>query len=253
MKVNKYYAVQRLGDRADVYIYGDIVTPDEQFFEDETSAWSFKREIDDLDVSEIHVHINSYGGAVSEGWAIYNALREHPARIVTHADGFVASAAIYPFMAGEERIASNLSAFFFHQALAYPGYANADELRKAADDIEKINGQGLAAFTNAGIDADYILELEKAETWMGAAEALEAGIATAMVADMAPAMVQTAKRTIMQRVMRTPVSLQKPPKGPEGAQPAQEVKPTTEPATAPKEEPKSDPVNNKVLDLFKNF
>lgn len=75
--------------------------------------------------------IDSYGGAVSEGWAIYNALLQHPAKINTYGDGFVASAALFPFLAGDNRYASNLSAYYLHEVLVSAcGYA--DDLRAAA-------------------------------------------------------------------------------------------------------------------------
>lgn len=196
--MNRYYSIRQAGREADVYIFGDL-TP-VRWSEDETSAYSFKKELDALDADVIHVHINSYGGSVSEGWAIYNTLREHPARIVTHADGFVASAAIYPFMAGDERLASNLSAFFFHQVLMYVE-GNADELRAAADEAEKINEIGLAAFSNAGIDPETVRALEKDETWIDADEALRCGFATAIVADETPRMAQSVKAAVLQTVL----------------------------------------------------
>ena len=121
--MSKFYAIQQVERTADLYIFGDITRW--RWSEEDTSAWSIQEEIKDLDVDVIHVHIDSYGGEVSEGWGIYNVLREHKAKIVTHADGFVASAAIYPFMAGDVRIASSVSAFFFHQVLVN-AYGNAD-------------------------------------------------------------------------------------------------------------------------------
>lgn len=242
-KSKKYYAVQQMGREAHVYIFGDITAY--RMFEDETSAFSFKSEIDAIDADVIHVHIDSYGGHVSEGWAIYNTLRAHPAKIVTHADGFVASAAIYPFMAGSERIASNLSAFFFHQVLIST-YGNADDLRAAADEADKLTEIGLAAFTDNGIDADLILELEKNETWLGANEALELSLATAIMADESPREQQSVKRAIMQRVTQNSgrsdpetesggeTPLEPPADGAEGAQGA-----TGHPSS--------------VMALFKNF
>lgn len=215
----KYYAVQQIGREAHVYIFGDIVTW--QLFDGETSAYSFKEELNAIDADVIHVHIDSYGGAVSEGWSIYNTLREHPARIVTHADGFVASAAIYPFMAGDERIASNLSAFFFHQVLVSAA-GNADDLRAAADEADKLNEIGLNAFTDNGVDADEIRALEKAETWLDADEALSLGIATSIVADAAPREQQSVKREIIQRVTGRAAAQDRPYVNAQGETPAAE-------------------------------
>lgn len=171
----KFYAIQQAEREAQIFIFGDIVPW--KWDEQDTSAWSLHQEIKELDADVIHVHINSYGGSVSEGFAIYNVLREHRAKIVTHADGFVASAAIYPFMAGDQRIASSVSTFYFHQVQS-GAYGNADDLRKTADDLEKLNDIGLQAFTDAGIDADVILQLEKADTWITPQRALDLGIAT---------------------------------------------------------------------------
>ena len=170
--------IVRLNQSADLYIFGDIVSS--QWFEDETSADSFRREIQNLaadGVSELNVHIDSYGGAVSAGWAIYNVLKDFPGTVNTFADGFVASAAVYPFLAGKNRAANPMSAFFLHQAWTIAD-GNADELRKAADDLEKFNSIGLEAFAAVGIDKDKVLELEKEETWLTASEALELGLAT---------------------------------------------------------------------------
>lgn len=173
--------IVRINQAADLYIFGDIVAS--QWFEDETSADSFRREINSLaadGVNELNVHIDSYGGAVSAGWAIYNVLKDFPGTVNTYADGFVASAAVYPFLAGRKRYANPMSAFYLHQAWTVAD-GNADELRKAADDLEKFNAIGLEAFAAAGMDKDRILELEKDETWLTASEALELGLATEII------------------------------------------------------------------------
>lgn len=171
----RYYTIQQAGKEATVIIYGDL-TP-YKWDESDVTAYNVIQDIKDLQVDTINVRINSFGGSVSEGWAIYNALKAHPAKIKSYADGFVCSAAIYPFLAGEERVASTVSAFYLHQVLTSV-YGNADELRKAADELEKLNNIGLQAFTDIGISEQEVYELQKAETWLTPAEALEMGIAT---------------------------------------------------------------------------
>ena len=207
--MGKFYTIEQVGAEAHLYIFGDIV-PD-TWFEGEVSAFSFQKELSEVNADVIHVHIDSYGGAVSAGWAIYNSLREHPARVVTHAEGFVASAALYPFMAGDDRIMSNVSALFFHQVLM-SAYGNADDLRKAADSAEKLNDLGINAFTNAGIDKDLVLQLEKAETWVGPAEALEYGFATAIQSTQQPAYGQSIKQELVKKLLAE--QKQKPDKKP---------------------------------------
>ena len=138
---------------------------------------------------------------MSEGWAIYNALRQHPAKVTTYGDGFVASAALYPFLAGAERVASNLSAYYFHRvAIATEGYA--DELRKAADEAEQMTEIGISAFVErAGMDEGEVRSLMEAETWLTPAQALERGLATSVTADAALPIAQAVKRTIMRQVL----------------------------------------------------
>lgn len=202
--MKRYYAIQQLDRVADIYIFGDIVPL--EFFEGDISAAGIVGEIKDLAVDEIRVHIDSYGGAVSEGWAIYNALRQHPARVVTYGDGFVASAALYPFLAGEERVASNLSAYFFHRvSIRAEGYS--DELRAAADEADMMTDIGISAFVErTNMDEAEVRQLMDGETWLTPTEALERGLATSITADAALPIAQAAKKSIMQRVFFAPVA-----------------------------------------------
>ena len=219
MKNRKFFAIQQADRAADLYIFGDIVSyPWTE--QGEASGMSIVNQIKNLDVDEIRVHIDSYGGSVSEGWAIYNALRQHPAKIVAYGDGFVASAALYPFLAGDERIASSLSAYYFHQVMvAASGYA--DDLRAAADEAEKMTEIGINAFVErTGMDAEQVRQLMEAETWMTPAQALDCGLATSITQDAALPVAQDAKKAIMQRVMNPP-----------------DEKTKTQPEEKPKEEP----------------
>lgn len=218
MKNRKFYAIQQADRAADLYIFGDIVPF--ALFDGDVSAHSLEQQIKDLDVDEIRVHIDSYGGSVSEGWAIYNALRQHPAKVVSYGEGFVASAALYPFLAGDERIASSLSAYYFHRVMVEAkGYA--DDLRAAADKAEKMTDIGIDAFVErAGMDADQVRQLMQAETWMTPAQALDCGLATSITTDGALPIAQDAKRAVMQRVLNPP-----------------EEKTETQPEEKPKEEP----------------
>lgn len=208
--MRKYYSIEQIGKEAHLYIFGDIVA--DRWSEDEVSAFSFQSELAKLDADVIHVHIDSYGGSVSEGWAIYNSLKNHSAKIITHADGFVASAALYPFMAGDERIMSNVSALFFHQVIM-GCYGNADDLRAAADQAEKLNEIGIAAFTNAGIAADTVLDLEKKDTWVSPTEALAFGFATSIENVQQPTHAQSVKQEVMKTLF---AEQRRPPEGKPG-------------------------------------
>lgn len=214
---------------AAIYIFGDIVS--DQWFEEETSPTSFRKEIEALaaqGVNQIDVHVDSYGGSVSAAWAIYNVLKDFPGTVNSFADGFVASAAVYPFLAGRNRKANPMSAFFLHQAWISAA-GNADELRKAADDVEKFNSIGLEAFAAAGIDKERVLQLEKDETWLTAAEAYDLGLATEIIdrSDGTPAQ-QSVRARIVQKLTEKetpphPSPAATPSPQGEGAEPGQEA------------------------------
>lgn len=228
-KTMRPFQLIRAGQSADLYIFGDIVAS--QWYDDETSPDSLRRQLQELSgqgVAELQVHIDSYGGAVSAGWAIYNVLKDFPGTVSTYADGFVASAAVYPFLAGGKRAANPMSAFFLHQAWTVAD-GNADELRKAADDLEKFNLIGLEAFSAVGIDKEKILELQKEETWLTASEALELGLATEII-DRSEE--ETAQQSVRRMVLQALTGRQRPQEPTEETDPEQREITPAEPAEA---------------------
>lgn len=65
--------------------------------------------------TEIYLNIASPGGRTQIGFALYNSLRSLPIKVTTHSMGFVDSAAVFVFLAGEERIATPISSFMIHR------------------------------------------------------------------------------------------------------------------------------------------
>lgn len=189
---------QAAGSKVEIYIFGDVV--DEKWCDDETSPKSVIDVIQGLDTQGIDVYIDSSGGDVAAGWGIYNALRQHPAKVRTYGVGFVASAALYPFLAGDERYASTLSAYYMHEVMTgVRGYA--DDLRKAADEITALTEIGINVFVErAGMAREKAQELMRAETWLTPESALELGIATALIKDDSGGPAQSARRQMIQRL-----------------------------------------------------
>ena len=206
-----YFDIQQFGEQTDVYIFGNITN----FTGDgnDTSAYSLVQQLKSMqNAAEINVHIDSYGGNVSEGWAIYNTLRDSSARVTTYADGFVASAAIYPFLAGQERIASNVSAFYFHPATNCAG-GYAEDLRKAADNLDQLTEIGLGAFTNVGMAEQDARELINSKSWYSPATMLEKGIVTTIrKAENSPGVAQSAQELIVQQLLALPKEPPEPAK-----------------------------------------
>jgi len=182
---NKYYALETNGKEADIYIFGDITSW--EWVENDVSSYTLSKELNELDtaVETINVHINSYGGEVAEGLAIYNMLRNHNAKVVTYCNGFACSIASVIFMAGDERVMNNASLLMIHPAWMYTA-GNASQLRKDADDLDKITQASINAYMqNINITEDKLKELLDAETWILPSEALEMGFATSIVGETA--------------------------------------------------------------------
>lgn len=129
----------------------------------------------------ITVRINSPGGDVFDGMAIYNALASHPARVVTRIEGLAASIASVIAMAGREIQAYQNTFVMVHRAWALT-VGNTDELRDAADLLDKIDSQLVdiyAARTKSG--KKEIKQLMAETTWMTAKEAKEKGFVTSII------------------------------------------------------------------------
>ena len=197
-----YYSMETVENEAYVNIYGDITSwPREEL--GEVSAVTLSKKLAELgDVSKINVYINSYGGEVAEGLAIYNALRRHKAKVVTYCDGFAASIASVIFMAGDERIMNDSSLLMIHNAWTC-GMGNADELRKQADDLDKITQASVVAYmTHSTLTEAEIKDLMDKETWILPEEALEYGFATSIEQAENKAASQNAKKRILEMIKK---------------------------------------------------
>lgn len=212
-----YYQLQTAGQAADIYIFGDIV--DDAYWGIETSPYSLVQAINGLgpDVTEVNLHIDCYGGSVAGGWGIYNALRQKQGVTVrTYADGFVASAAIYPFLAGKERFANSVSAFYFHPVLS-GAYGYADDLRAEADAIDKLTEIGRQALVDvAGLSQDAARELVDSKTWYSPQQMLDMGIATAVTGrSTGDGAQQSVRDGIIRQLLAKSAAPGTPPAGPE--------------------------------------
>lgn len=174
----QYYSLYQEEDTAVLNIFGDITS---WAWEElgEMSNVLLSKKLEELgDVSVIDVYINSYGGEVAEGLAIYNALKRHKAKIRTHVDGFACSIASVIFMAGDERIMPSTSCLMIHNPWTVTA-GNAKELRKQAEDLDIIGECSINAYMeHVNISEDELKELLDNETWLSSKEAVEKGFAT---------------------------------------------------------------------------
>ena len=176
MKERFYQLINVSEDSATLYIYGDITSI--KWFENDVCVYDLAKEIGELNGKALTVRINSYGGEVAEGLAIYNLLKSYAGEVTTICDGFACSAASVVFMAGAKRIMPRSSLVRIHNAWTR-AIGDADDLRKAADDLEKITQPSVDIYTSvSNLDADEIKSMMDAETWIDADEALDYGFAT---------------------------------------------------------------------------
>lgn len=176
---NKYYSLFQENNEATIKIYGDITSW--EWFESDVSSYTLSKELDTIEADTINVYINSYGGEVAEGLAIYNALKRHKAKVKTYCDGFACSAASVIFMAGDERIMSTASLLMIHNAWIWAS-GNANDLRKQADDLDVITRASINAYMQeVNISEDELKEMLDNETWISPQDALEKGFITSIV------------------------------------------------------------------------
>ena len=177
-----------------LYIYGYVESDGYDFWtgeriDSETSANHFREELAKYpDAQEIEIYINSLGGDVVEGTAIYNQLKRHPAKKTVFVDGFAASIASVIAMAGDEVIMPANTLMMVHN-MTWGVYGNPAELRKAADDLDVINGTGREAYLlKAGdkLTRDKLTEMMDAETWIPARECVELGLADRLAEEAEP-------------------------------------------------------------------
>lgn len=178
---------------ATMTIYGDIARTDwlAIFMGDDgdgttTNALDVSKAIAVIppEVTDIEVHINSYGGDVAEGVAIYNALRQSGKHVTTVCDGFACSIASVVFMAGERRVMNPASLLMLHEPSFPRAGGNAKQLRKQADDLDVIAQLSKTAYlAPGGIEPDELDAVMAAETWVSPEQAVEWKLATEIADD----------------------------------------------------------------------
>lgn len=129
----------------------------------------------------VTVLVNSPGGDLFEGLAIYNLLRDHKGKVTTKVIGIAASAASVIAMAGDEILIPRSGFVMIHNAWVI-AWGNRHDLRAAAEWLEPFDRAMSDIYAaRTGLDRDDIAELMDAETWLGGSDAVEQGFADALL------------------------------------------------------------------------
>lgn len=178
-KKQYFNVVKKSEKRAEIYIFGDIVSEDYRYEDADTSAVSFKKELDALgDVSEIDVHINSGGGFVFEGLAVHNMLKAHKAKIKVYIEGMAGSISSVIAMAGNEIHMASNSLMMIHNATgAFMG--DYRDMEKAVQVMRTVNKTVSDSYLsrNLNVTEAKVLKMMDDETWMNADTAIDYGFA----------------------------------------------------------------------------
>lgn len=171
---NWYSIENKKNDTAVVYIYDEI-----GFWGVEASV--FVKDLRDIDAKTIELHVNSPGGEVFDGVAIYNALKVHPAHVKVVVDALAASSASFITQAGDEVVMTRNASMMIHDAMAL-AIGNEDDMLEAAALLSRISDNIADIYAvNAGGSVEEWRALMKEEVWFTASEAVEAGLATEML------------------------------------------------------------------------
>lgn len=157
-----------------VYIYDSI---GESWFGDTTSASEFVKQIGAIKTRNIELHLNSPGGDIFDGVAIYNALKAHPARVTVIVDALAASAASFIAQAGDEVIMTKAATMMIHDGSAL-AWGPAEVMRQTADLLDKLSNTVAGIYSDrAGQSVAFWRDLMIEEVWYNSQEAVDAGLA----------------------------------------------------------------------------
>lgn len=180
MKAKRFFSAAKKDSTLELMVYDEIGA---SWFSEGVTAKAIKEQIDAAgDVSKIVVRLNSPGGDVFEGAAIYSLLSQHPAEIECYVDGLAASAAFTIAMAGDSIHVSETGMMMVHNAWGV-AVGDAGDMRKTAETLDKINVTMRDLYAKrSGMDAEEMQAVMDAETWLTGAEAVEKGFADDVIA-----------------------------------------------------------------------
>ena len=166
---DKWYNIQnKPSGITDVYIFDEIGTHG-------VTAQAFINDIKNLKDTPINLRINSLGGDVFDGMAMYNVIKRREAKTTVYIEGIAASIATIIALGADEVVMAENSLFMIHNAWGGT-MGEAKDMRKTADTLDKISGELTDIYRKkTGLSYDALAEMMDEETWLNAQEAYELG------------------------------------------------------------------------------
>ena len=165
----KWYNIQnKAGETADIYIFDEIGTYG-------VTAQDFISEIKGLKDMPINIRINSLGGDVFDGMAMYNVIKRREAKTTVYIEGIAASIATIIALGADEVIMAENSLFMIHNAWGGTS-GEAKDMRKTAETLDKITSELTDIYVKkTGLSYDALAEMMDEESWLNAQEAFDLG------------------------------------------------------------------------------
>lgn len=170
---------------AEIILYGAIGS---SWFEDSISAKQFSDELKALPatVNDITLRINSPGGDVFDGIAIYNRIKQHPAKCTVIIDGLCASIASIIALAGEEVIMGEGALYMVHLPWTFCA-GNRMELDNTVNRLMDVEEQMISIYAKkCGLGRAEIKAMMEKETWMDSTQAIENGFVDSTAEETMP-------------------------------------------------------------------
>ena len=184
-KYQFFNVVSESEEEAVIEIYGTIGGWDWEEWKEINTIKTITEELNrikSLNSKKILIKINSLGGDCDSALTIYDALKDHKAKITTQANGYIASAATIIFMAGEERKVSKNSLFLVHKCSSW-AWGNENELEATLDMQRKTNERILSIYadgcTKSKEEISALMEENNGTgKWIAADEVMDYGFST---------------------------------------------------------------------------
>jgi ATP-dependent protease ClpP protease subunit len=146
-------------------------------YEDGISFEAFSDALDSHQGRDLTIKLDSPGGVVSDGLAIYNAIMAYEGRVTVHIDTMAGSIASVIACAADEVIMNSNAQFMIHRAWTV-AMGNSGDLRQVVDQLDSLDAILADIYVEkAGSDRDHWMSLMEAETYMSAEMAKEYGFA----------------------------------------------------------------------------
>lgn len=170
-----YFELKNKDEKAELLIYGDISS--DKWNSSDVTPKEIKDLLDEANGKELDIYINSSGGNVFAGIAIYSMLKRYSGVKNVYIDGLAASAASFIAMAGDTIIIPQNAYLMIHRAMTI-AFGNVNDMHSAIEVLEKTDNTIADIYMekkaeNEGIEKETFINLMDKETWLTGAEAVK--------------------------------------------------------------------------------